>query len=103
MRVRFPCFVLESVRDEQRLTGLQDGLAIRSGIESTRLARISFGRAGDKNFNVGGSTRIMEAEGTCMISARRFTISCHLRMISEGTSIECVTLDSCGSEKSFFV
>src|SRR5258708_29826467 len=47
----------------------------------------------------GGSTRIMEAEGTCMISARRFTISCHFRMISEGTSIECATLAlrSCGS------
>src|SRR5438132_13021783 len=46
----------------------------------------------------GGSTRIMEAEGTCMISARRFTISCHFRMISEGTSIECATLElrSCG-------
>jgi hypothetical protein len=27
----------------------------------------------------GGSTRIMEAEGTCMISARRFTISCLIR------------------------
>src|SRR6266550_919458 len=48
----------------------------------------------------GGSTRIMEAEGTCMISARRFTISCHFRMISKGTSIECATLElrSCGSE-----
>src|SRR5258706_678538 len=53
MRVRFPCFVLESVRDEQRLTGLHDGLAIRSRIESARLARISFGRAGDENFDVG--------------------------------------------------
>src|ERR1700738_3991494 len=42
----------------------------------------------------GGSTRIMEAEGTCMISARRFTISCHFRMISEGTSIECATLEA---------
>src|SRR6266478_4812293 len=41
----------------------------------------------------GGSTRIMEAEGTCMISARRFTISCHFRMISEGTSIECASLE----------
>ena len=49
----------------------------------------------------GGSARIMEAEGTCMISARRFTSSCHFRMISEGTSIECATLvelRSCGSE-----
>src|ERR1700688_3491779 len=48
----------------------------------------------------GGSTRIMEAEGTCMISARRFTISCHFRMISEGTSIDGATLElrSCGSE-----
>src|ERR1700730_6482755 len=53
MRVRFPCLVLESVRDEQRLTGLHDGLAIRSRVESARLARISFGRAGDKNFDVG--------------------------------------------------
>src|SRR5712691_8971234 len=53
MRVRFPCFVLESVRDEQRPTGLHDGLAIRSRIESARLARISFGRAGDENFDVG--------------------------------------------------
>src|SRR5258708_28489692 len=52
MRVCFPCFVLESVRDEQRLTGLQDGLAIRSRIESARLARISFGRAGDENLDV---------------------------------------------------
>src|SRR4030081_2079715 len=42
----------------------------------------------------GGSTRIMEAEGTCMISARRFTISCHFRMISEGTSIGCATLEA---------
>src|SRR5258707_11057945 len=52
----------------------------------------------------GGSTRIMEAEGTCMISARRFTISCHFRMISEGTSIECATLElrSCGSEAAPF-
>src|SRR5216683_6555484 len=41
----------------------------------------------------GGSTRIMEAEGTCMISARRFTNSCHFRMISEGTSIECAALE----------
>src|SRR4029077_14297884 len=48
----------------------------------------------------GGSARIMEAEGTCMISARRFTNSCHFRMISEGTSIECAALElrSCGSE-----
>src|SRR5467141_816933 len=48
----------------------------------------------------GGSTRIMEAEGTCMISARRSTNSCHFWMISEGTSLECATLDlrSCGSE-----
>src|ERR1700745_159806 len=53
MRVRFPGFVLESVRDEQRLTDLHDGLAIRSRIESARLARISFGRAGDENFDVG--------------------------------------------------
>src|SRR6478672_103580 len=53
MRVRSPCFVLESVRDEQRLTGLHDGLAIRSRIESARLARISFGRARDENFDVG--------------------------------------------------
>src|SRR6478736_7632782 len=53
MRVRFPCFVLASVRDEQRLTGLHDGLAIRSRIESARLARISFGRAGDENLDVG--------------------------------------------------
>src|SRR5258706_7725071 len=52
MRVCFQCFVLESVRDEQRLTGLQDGLAIRSRIESARLARISFGRAGDENLDV---------------------------------------------------
>src|SRR6266404_6139036 len=36
----------------------------------------------------------MEAEGTCMISARRFTISCHFRMISEGTSIECAKLEA---------
>src|SRR6266446_3332885 len=42
----------------------------------------------------GRSTRIMEAEGTCRISARRFTISCHFRMISEGTSIECATLEA---------
>src|ERR1700730_11468071 len=35
----------------------------------------------------------MEAEGTCMISARRFTISCHFRMISEGTSIGCAKLE----------
>ena len=42
----------------------------------------------------GGSTRIMEAEGTCMISARRFTISCHFRIISEGTSIECAALEA---------
>src|SRR5947208_9788469 len=35
----------------------------------------------------------MEAEGTCMISARKFTISCHFRMISEGTSIKCATLE----------
>jgi hypothetical protein len=53
MRVRFPGFVLASVRDEQRLTGLHDGLAIRSRIESARLARISFGRAGDEHFDVG--------------------------------------------------
>src|SRR6476619_8413209 len=53
MRVRFPRFVLESVRDEQRLTGLHDGLAIRSRIESPRLARISVGCAGDENFDVG--------------------------------------------------
>src|SRR5258706_11192944 len=53
MRVRFPGFVLESVRDEQRLTGLHDSLAKRSRIESARLARISFGRAGDENFDVG--------------------------------------------------
>jgi hypothetical protein len=53
MRVRFPYFVLESVRDEQRLTGLHDGLAIRSRIESARLARISFGRTRDENFDVG--------------------------------------------------
>jgi hypothetical protein len=53
MRVCSPCFVLESVRDEQRLTGLHDGLAIRSRIESVRLARISFGRAGDENLDVG--------------------------------------------------
>ena len=48
----------------------------------------------------GGSTRIMEAEGTCMTSASRSTISCHFRMITEGTSIECATLEprSCGSE-----
>src|SRR5271167_418228 len=48
----------------------------------------------------GGSSRMMEAEGTCMISARRFTNSCHFRMISEGTSVECATLElrSCGSE-----
>jgi hypothetical protein len=100
MRVRFPCLVLASVRDEQRLTGLQDGLAIRSCVERARLARISFGRAGDENFDVGGSTRMMEAEGTRMISARRFTNSCHFRMISEGTSVECATLElrSCGSE-----
>ena len=53
MRVRFPGFGLESVRDEQRLTGPHDGLAIRSRIESARLVRISFGRAGDENFDVG--------------------------------------------------
>src|SRR5712672_4560169 len=53
MRVGSPCFVLESVRDKQRLTGLHDGLAIRSCIESARLARISFGLAGDENFDVG--------------------------------------------------
>src|SRR5882757_8052922 len=53
MRVRFPCFVFESVRDEQRLTGLHDGLAIRSRIESARLAWISFGCVGDENFDVG--------------------------------------------------
>src|SRR6185312_9672090 len=53
MRVRFPYFVLKSVRDEQWLTGPHDGLAIRSRIESARLARISFGRAGDENFDVG--------------------------------------------------
>jgi hypothetical protein len=53
MRVRFPGFVLESVRDEQQLTGLHDGLAIRSRIESARFARISFGSAGDENFDVG--------------------------------------------------
>ena len=35
----------------------------------------------------------MEAEGTCMISARKFTISCHFRMISEGTSIKFATLE----------
>ena len=29
-----------------------------------------------------------------MISARRFTISCHFRIISEGTSIECAALDA---------
>ena len=29
-----------------------------------------------------------------MISARRSTISCHFRMISEGTSIECATLEA---------
>src|SRR3977135_2243034 len=48
----------------------------------------------------GGSARSMEAEGTCMISARRFTNSCHFRMISEGTSIECagLKLRSCGSQ-----
>src|SRR5258708_12918649 len=46
MRACFPCFVLESVRDEQRLTGLQDGLAIRSRFESARPARISFGPPG---------------------------------------------------------
>src|SRR5467141_3379023 len=48
----------------------------------------------------GGSAHIMEAEGTCMISARRFTSSCHFRMISEGTSIECGRLElrSCGSQ-----
>src|SRR5882757_1255972 len=40
----------------------------------------------------GGSAHITEAEGTCMISARRFTNSCHFRMISEGTSIECARL-----------
>ena len=35
-----------------------------------------------------------------MISARRFTNSCHFRMIPEGTSIECATIElrSCGSE-----
>src|SRR5947209_16871029 len=53
MRVLFPCFVLTSVRDEQRLTRLHDGIAIRSRIESAPLARISFGRAGDENFDVG--------------------------------------------------
>src|SRR6476646_7090671 len=100
MRVRFPCFVLESVRDEQRLTGLHDGLAIRSRIESARLARISFGLLETKTLMWGGSTRIMEAEGTCMISARRFTNSCHFRTISGGTSVECAALElrSCGSE-----
>src|SRR5882757_7969725 len=47
----------------------------------------------------GGSARMMEAEGTSMTSARRFTNSCHFRMISAGTSIECATLElrSCGS------
>src|ERR1700742_2569980 len=53
MRVRSPCFVLESVRDEQRLTGPQDGLTIWSRIESAGFTRISCGCAGDKNFDVG--------------------------------------------------
>src|ERR1700748_1008175 len=48
----------------------------------------------------GGSTRMMEAEGTCMISARRFTNSSHCRTSSAGTAIECATLElrSGGSE-----
>src|SRR5258706_12691966 len=53
MRVRFPCFVLESVRDEKQLIGLHDGLAIRSRIESSRLARLSFRPAGAVSFEVG--------------------------------------------------
>jgi hypothetical protein len=40
----------------------------------------------------------MEAEGTCMILARKLTISCHFRMISEGTSIKCAT-----RERSMFL
>src|SRR5580704_9704433 len=37
---------------------------------------------------LGGSTFITKAEGTCIISASRLTISCHLPTISEGT---CMT------------
>src|SRR5262249_2645536 len=37
---------------------------------------------------LGGSTRMIKAEGTLMISASRSTTSCHLWMISEGTWIE---------------
>ena len=52
MRVHFPCVVLESVRDKQRLTGPHDGRAIRSRIGSARPARISFGCAGDEDFDL---------------------------------------------------
>src|ERR1700730_8186417 len=37
---------------------------------------------------LGGSTFITKAEGTCIISASRLTISCHFPTISEGT---CMT------------
>src|SRR6202040_924532 len=41
-----------------------------------------------KTLMLGGSTRMIKAEGTCTISASRSTISCHLWAISEGIWVE---------------
>src|SRR5262249_61929810 len=38
---------------------------------------------------LGGSTFIIKADGTCMVSARRSTIPCHFSTISEGIWIRC--------------
>src|ERR1700730_6523392 len=84
IRVQIPLFVPERVRDKQRLMGLHHGLAIKPRIERcdfVRFVRIPVGLAGYEDFDVGGSTLIIKAEGTCMISASRFMIACHLGAI----------------------
>jgi len=51
------------------------------------------GAGGTKNFDMGGSTRIMEAGRAPADSRKRFTISLHFRMISEALRSECATLE----------
>ena len=91
IRVRLPLFVPYSIRDKQRLPGLHHGLAIKPCIEGrdfVLLVWIPLISLDTKTLMFGGSTLIIKAEGTCMISAVRLTISCHFRIISGGTGVD---------------
>jgi len=68
----------------------EDQVPLRIGCDRMRAARLGYGFVSldTKTLMLGGSTRMIKAEGTCTISASRSTISCHLWAISEGILVE---------------